>query len=164
MIEGILTTEKAVISTPIGIIEIIAEKGLITELHFADRTLTEIIPDSLSDASNQIKRYFKGELKTFSFPVNLKGTDFQKSVWNLLMAIPYGSTTSYGEIAGKLGIKNGARAVGLANSSNPVPIIVPCHRVIGQDGKLTGYRGGLWRKEWLLKMELPEINVGLFVG
>ncbi|NTW23168.1 MAG: methylated-DNA--[protein]-cysteine S-methyltransferase [Lentimicrobium sp.] len=152
----------AYISSPLGFIELISEGGFITGLYFTDAALEEIIPASLINAANQIKNYFGGELTVFDIPVNLKGTNFQLSVWKLLEEIPYGETTTYGEIAAKLGMKNGARAVGLANGSNPVSIIIPCHRVIGQDGKLTGYAGGLWRKEWLLKLEQSELKVGLF--
>jgi len=152
----------AYISSPLGFIELISEGGFITGLYFNDKVAEEIIPAPLAQAANQIKDYFSGELTTFNIPVNPKGSHFQLSVWKLLLEIPYGSTTTYGEIAAKLGMKNGARAVGLANGSNPVSIIIPCHRVIGQKGNLTGYAGGLWRKEWLLKMELPALVVGLF--
>lgn len=158
----LLSEEKAFISTPLGMIEIIAENGNVTGLYFTDFDAGEIIPETLVNAASQLKQYFRGELKSFDIPVHLKGTEFQKSVWNILLSIPYGSTTTYGEIAGKLGLKNGSRAVGLANGSNPVSILVPCHRVIGQNGTLTGYAGGLWRKKWLLTMELPELNEGLF--
>jgi methylated-DNA-[protein]-cysteine S-methyltransferase len=153
---------KALISTPIGLLKIIAFDGFISGIYFRDGTGVEEIPGSLSDAANQLKRYFSGELKSFELPVKPEGTEFQKTVWNLLKDIPYGTTTTYGAIAMKLGLKNGARAVGLANGSNPVSIVIPCHRVIGQNGKLTGYAGGLWRKEWLLKMEHSNKGVGLF--
>lgn len=152
----------AYISSPLGFIELISEGGFTTKLYFNDKVAEEIIPAPLVQTANQIKDYFCGELKTFNIPVNPEGSNFQLSVWKLLMEIPYGVTTTYGEIATKLGMKNGARAVGLANGSNPVSIIIPCHRVIGRKGNLAGYAGGLWRKEWLLKMELSALNVGLF--
>ncbi|MHC1776784.1 MAG: methylated-DNA--[protein]-cysteine S-methyltransferase [Lentimicrobium sp.] len=155
-------TEKALVSTPLGFIELTAIHGELTGLHFRDYTGDESVPESLAKAANQLKQYFRGELKTFDLPLNLRGSEFQRSVWKLLGEIPYGSTTTYGEIAARLNIRNGARAVGLANGSNPVSIVIPCHRVIGQNGKLTGYAGGLWRKEWLLKMEGSNTMEGLF--
>jgi methylated-DNA-[protein]-cysteine S-methyltransferase len=153
---------KAMISTPLGFIEIIVVGGFVKGIYFREDEAKESIPESLSDVAGQLKRYFSGELKTFDLPVKPEGTDFQMTVWNLLKDIPYGTTTTYGEIAKQLGLRNGARAVGLANGSNPVSIAIPCHRVIGQNGKLTGYAGGLWRKEWLLKMEHSNQGVGLF--
>lgn len=162
MDNSIIHPVLAFIPTPLGFIEIRSDEGAITGLLFSDKNREEVVPHELSEAVRQLKLYFEGRLKVFDLPVCLKGTDFQHSVWDILLDVPYGSTTTYGEIAGKLGLKNGARAVGLANGSNPVAIIVPCHRVIGIDGKLTGYRGGLWRKEWLLKMELRDLNKGLF--
>ncbi len=155
-------TEKALVSTPLGFIELTAINGELLGLYFRDHTGDESIPASLAYAANQLKQYFRGELKTFDLPLNPRGSEFQRSVWKLLGEIPYGSTTTYGEIAAKLNIRNGARAVGLANGSNPVSIVIPCHRVIGQNGKLTGYAGGLWRKEWLLKMEVSNTMEGLF--
>lgn len=153
---------RAFISTPIGYVELIACKGKITGLYFREEADGEIVPDDLTEAVQQLKQYFKGELQSFNLPVNPEGTGFQKKVWELLKEIPYGSTATYGEISKKLGMKNGARAVGLANGANPVSIILPCHRVIGQHRKLTGYGGGLWRKEWLLKMEHANLKEGIF--
>jgi methylated-DNA-[protein]-cysteine S-methyltransferase len=102
---------------------------------------------------DQLTAYFAGDRTTFDLPLALHGTDFQRRVWAALLTIPYGTTTSYGELARRLGNPNGSRAVGLANGQNPVAIIVPCHRVIGADGKLTGYGGGLPRKAALLDFE-----------
>lgn len=153
---------KAFISTPLGFVEITAVDGFVNGIHFREYETEESIPESLANIIEQLKCYFRGELKSFNLPVKPEGTDFQKSVWNILKDIPYGTTTTYGAIAKQLGLKNGARAVGLANGSNPVAIVTPCHRVIGQNGKLTGYAGGLWRKEWLLKMEHSNQGVGLF--
>lgn len=107
----------------------------------------------LRKAIDQIERYFKGALTHFALPLAPVGTDFQKRVWKQLGMIPYGSTTTYGAIARSLGDPNATRAVGLANGSNPIPIVVPCHRVIGADGGLTGFGGGLERKRWLLDHE-----------
>ena len=101
----------------------------------------------------QLRSYFAEELKEFDLPLLLQGTEFQQRVWNELLAIPYGQTTSYGELAARLGQPNASRAVGLANGRNPVSIIVPCHRVVGANGTLTGYGGGLPRKRWLLDHE-----------
>lgn len=105
-------------------------------------------------ASSAVKAYLRGSLRALdNVPVNTGGTDFQRRVWARLREIPIGSTITYGEIAREFGMQNGSRAVGLANGSNPVAIIVPCHRVIGASGKLTGYAGGLERKQWLLAHE-----------
>jgi len=162
MVTDKVGTEKAFISTNLGFVEITAVNGYIIGIYFREHETEESIPESFTDVAEQLKRYFRGELKSFKLPVKPEGTDFQKSVWNILMDIPYGTTTTYGAIAKQLGLKNGARAVGLANGSNPVSIVIPCHRVIGQNGKLTGYAGGLWRKEWLLKMEHSNQGEGLF--
>jgi methylated-DNA-[protein]-cysteine S-methyltransferase len=104
-------------------------------------------------AEQQLDAYFKGRLKKFTVPLDFKGTDFQKSVWAALLTIPFGETRSYGEIARQIGRPDASRAVGAANGRNPVSIIVPCHRVIGADGSLTGYGGGLQRKQALLELE-----------
>jgi methylated-DNA-[protein]-cysteine S-methyltransferase len=105
------------------------------------------------DAITQLRAYFAGTLRAFDLPLAPAGTDFQKNVWSALAAIPFGETRSYGAIAREIGRPGAARAVGLANGSNPISIIVPCHRVIGADGTLTGYGGGLDRKRWLLAHE-----------
>jgi methylated-DNA-[protein]-cysteine S-methyltransferase len=97
--------------------------------------------------------YFEGSRKEFQLPLAPEGTDFQKRVWSELLNIPYGATCSYLDVARALGDANAIRAVGAANGRNPISIIIPCHRVIGADGSLTGYGGGLWRKEWLLRHE-----------
>jgi methylated-DNA-[protein]-cysteine S-methyltransferase len=111
----------------------------------------------------QLNAYFAGNLKDFTVPLAPEGTEFQQKVWKSLCNIPYGETISYGELARRIGNPNASRAVGLANGSNPIPIIIPCHRVIGSDGKLTGYGGGLPIKEKLLALEqqqLPLLRVG----
>lgn len=153
---------KAVFKSPLGNILLIVNAGFITRLEFSETEKQMGIPDSMAGIARQLQDYFSGRLKQFNLPVKPSGTPFQLKVWNLLSEIPYGTTTTYGMIAEKLGLKNGARAVGLANSLNPVAIIIPCHRVIGQKGSLTGYAAGLWRKEWLLKMELSQTPEGLF--
>jgi methylated-DNA-[protein]-cysteine S-methyltransferase len=108
------------------------------------------------DVLAQLKAYFAGKLRDFDLPLVLKGTDFQLLVWRRLQQIPYGETTSYGAIARELGSPEAARAVGLANGSNPIPIIVPCHRVIGSNGDLTGFGGGLPIKKKLLELESKQ--------
>ena len=106
-----------------------------------------------SQAIEELRQYFAGERQEFRCPVIPKGTPFQQQVWEIVQAIPYGETRTYGDIAEALGDKNLSRAVGLANNANPIPIIIPCHRVIGKDGRLVGYGGGLAMKQYLLKLE-----------
>lgn len=108
---------------------------------------------TLDRLESELKEYFNGKLRDFSIPLDLRGTQFETSVWNELLQIPYGETRSYGDIAKKLDNSSASRAVGRANGNNPVAIIVPCHRVIASNGKLHGYGGGLWRKEKLLALE-----------
>jgi len=110
-------------------------------------------PVALAEPVRQLRAYFAGELRDFELPLAPAGTPFQLRVWRELCRIPYGQTISYGELARRVGSPKGSRAVGLANGANPIAIIVPCHRVIGSNGKLTGYGGGLKNKEWLLTLE-----------
>ena len=110
-------------------------------------------PEALAEPVRQLRAYFAGERRDFDFPLAPEGTPFQLRVWRELCNIPYGETISYGELARRIGSPNGSRAVGLANGANPIAIVVPCHRVIGSNGKLTGYGGGLKNKEWLLALE-----------
>jgi methylated-DNA-[protein]-cysteine S-methyltransferase len=105
------------------------------------------------ETKQQLNEYFAGTLTEFDLPIQLHGTEFQQKVWEVLKTIPYGTTMSYGELAKQLNQPNASRAVGLANGKNPVSIVVPCHRVIGANGKLTGYGGGIERKQWLLSHE-----------
>jgi len=107
----------------------------------------------LPEAVRQLEEYFAGKRRDFDLPLHLDGTEFQQRVWRVLTEIPYGETWSYGDLAKRIGNPNASRAVGLANGRNPVSIVVPCHRVIGADGSLTGYGGGLQRKQWLLAHE-----------
>jgi len=113
----------------------------------------------LRKAVEQLKSYFAGDLRKFDLPLKMEGTPFQLSVWRALQDIPYGETTSYGELARRVGTPKGSRAIGLANGSNPIAIVVPCHRVIGSNGKLTGYGGGLDNKETLLALERKHAGV-----
>ena len=116
-------------------------------------------PARFRDITYQLRAYFAGELENFNLPLAPEGTPFQQKVWSELCKIPYGETISYGELARRIGNPNASRAVGLANGSNPIPIIIPCHRVIGSNGKLTGYGGGLPIKERLLALEKPQLRL-----
>ena len=109
--------------------------------------------EALRDAAQQLRAYFAGSLRTFELPLRAEGTPFQHRVWEQLRAIPYGETRTYGELAGRLGQPTASRAVGAANGQNPLPIVVPCHRVIGSTGKLTGFYGGVHLKDFLLGLE-----------
>ena len=144
------------LKSPIGQIKITADDNAINSILFVFPD-TEMEPENSNDVllecRKQLNEYFAGKRKVFDVPIYQEGTEFQKKVWNELIKIPYGKTVSYNDIAKKVGGRNMMRAVGAANGKNQISIIVPCHRVIGSDGKLTGYAGGMWRKEWLLKHE-----------
>ena len=152
-----------VMPSPIGELRIVERDGSIVAIEFSPfrppadgRPLGARAADHpvLAVGVRQLTAYFAGELTTFDLPLAPVGTDFQRRVWHQLEQIGYGDTASYGEIAGRLGMTNAAsRAVGLANGRNPIPIVVPCHRVIGANGTLTGYAGGLERKQQLLELE-----------
>lgn len=138
--------------TPIGNIVIKSNGKAVTDIFLGNPEKEK--PDKLTEkAACELKMYFSGELKRFSFPIELNGTDFQKRVWRLLTEIPYGETVSYGGIAEKLGGKRYSRAVGGAVNKNPILIAVPCHRVLGSDGSLTGFACGLSVKKYLLDIE-----------
>ncbi len=155
--------ETAYIKTPLGIAKIEGdENGLSVISVLDDAEVTTVIPEVLEDAVYQLQEYFRGERTTFSIDLNPEGTDFQKKVWNGLLEIPYGKTCSYLELSKDLGDPKAIRAVAAANGKNPLWIIVPCHRVIGSNGSLTGYAGGLHRKKWLLEHESPAKQTSLF--
>ncbi|MBM7666218.1 methylated-DNA-[protein]-cysteine S-methyltransferase [Solibacillus kalamii] len=146
-------------ASPIGVIEISGTEHFIASVLFAERE--EIVnfpandtPQLLLDCSTELDEYFKGRRKDFSVLYKLQGTMFQTTVWQALTTVPYGKTASYKEIAQQIENEKAVRAVGMTNSKNVISIIVPCHRIIGKNGKLTGYAGGLWRKQWLLEHEL----------
>lgn len=140
--------------SPIGVIEIIGnENGVSSVLFVEPAEEGGETPACLENCISQLDEYFNAGRKEFSLKLDLHGTDFQKRVWNKLLKIPFGKTVSYLDIAIAIGNRKSIRAVGGANGRNPISLIVPCHRVIGTDGSLTGYGGGLWRKEWLLKFE-----------
>lgn len=143
--------------TPLGLIRIEENQHGITSLRFTDGK-TETTSDGgkgvyLEDTKLQISEYFAKKRKTFDVPLSITGSEFQKRVWNALCNIPYGEMRSYQEVAETVGKKEAARAVGMANNRNPILIIIPCHRVVGKDGKLVGYAGGIDRKQYLLEME-----------
>ncbi len=147
------------IDTPIGGLRLHAQAGLLTAIDFDARPRGHRIPDGvLDEAERQLTEYFAGERTEFDLPLASEGSEFQKKVWAELQRIPYGETATYGAIAHRLGYEPViSRAVGVANASNPLPIVVPCHRVIGSDGKLTGYAGGIARKQALLELEQPGL-------
>ena len=156
--------ETCTIETPLGIAEIIGDiHGLnsISVLN-SNEAVSNIIPDELQDCVYQLQEYFQGERKTFNLNLNPQGTNFQKKVWGALLTIPYGKTMSYLNLSKQLGDVKAIRAVANANGKNPLWIIVPCHRIIGSDGSLTGYAGGLSRKQWLLDHESPYKQQSLF--
>lgn len=152
------------IETPLGYAKIIGDQDGITSVSIVDTNedTSESIPESLLDCATQLKAYFNNKLKTFDLKLNPEGTDFQKKVWKQLEKIPYGKTISYLELANQLGDVKTIRAAASANGKNPLWIIVPCHRVIGTDGSLTGYAGGLHRKQWLLNHESEYKQQTLF--
>ncbi len=146
--------------SPIGLIEIQSTAAAVTSIRFVEARQEGALSTALIEmALAQLDEYFSppgpmaGSRRQFDLPLDLRGTPFQQRVWRQLLAIPYGQTASYADVARALGDPRTVRAVGVANGRNPVAIVVPCHRVIGSDGSLTGYAGGLWRKEWLLKHE-----------
>ena len=141
--------------TPVGKLCIGEEDGVIVRTTWSKIPTEYVLEETelILQCKMQLDEYFRGERKTFDLPLAPKGTDFQKKVWNALQKIPYGETRTYGEIAAAVGNPKGARAVGMANNKNPIGIIIPCHRVVGANGKLVGYAGGMDKKEWLLQLE-----------
>lgn len=147
------------LSTPIGSVEVtVDESGAITSVSFVDATSTEvrICDDACVRAIRQLEEYFRGERRRFQIALAPEGTEFEHKVWAEVCRIPFGSTDTYGEIARRLGEPDAARAVGAANARNPIAIVIPCHRVIGSGGDLTGYAGGIDRKKWLLDHESDQ--------
>jgi methylated-DNA-[protein]-cysteine S-methyltransferase len=149
-----------VYASPLGSLLLVAEAGALVEVGLDEATWSDTVGtagshdrSSLAQVRSELDEYFEGSRRTFSVPVALRGTEFQQKVWAALTAIDYGETASYGAVAAAIGRPTAARAIGSANHANPVPIIVPCHRVIGADGSLTGYGGGLDRKVFLLDLE-----------
>lgn len=143
--------------TPVGKLYIEAEEDFLTKLSFFELSGKRLETPVIKETYRQLTEYFEGNRKTFDIPLKLEGTDFQKSVWHALMKIPYGKTATYLEIAETIGNPKASRAVGMANNKNKIPIIIPCHRVIGTNGSLTGYAGGLEIKKKLLELEKQQI-------
>ena len=152
------------VETPLGITKIVGDQDGITHVSILDNSenTSDNIPESLLECVTQLKAYFNNQLNTFDLKLNPEGTDFQKKVWKQLSKIPYGKTISYLDLAKQLGDAKTIRAAASANDKNPLWIIVPCHRVIGTDGSLTGYAGGLHRKQWLLNHESEYKQQTLF--
>jgi methylated-DNA-[protein]-cysteine S-methyltransferase len=149
------------IKTPLGAAEIIGDENGISAITILDieKELTLEIPEHLSLAVSELKEYFDSKRTHFTFKLQLHGTQFQQKVWQELQNIPFGVTISYMDLSKKLGNIKAIRAVASANGKNPLWIVIPCHRVIGSDGSLTGYAGGLWRKKWLLEHEIPSTQL-----
>jgi len=157
--------ETVYINSPLGITKIIGDQDGIVVISVVDAGSEDIsaaIPEVLREAVSQLQEYFDGKRTDFNLKLNPKGTEFQQKVWKSLLEIPYGKTVSYMDQTKKLGDVKAIRAVASANGKNPLWIVVPCHRVIGTNGSLTGYAGGLSRKKWLLEHENPTKQQSLF--
>ena len=142
--------------SPIGTLTLVENEGALVGLYMENDTPPPAKQQSsplLKEAQRQLREYFAGERSTFDLPLRLEGTAFQRAVWGALVKIPFGKTCSYADIARRVGRPKAVRAVGAANGANPIAVVIPCHRVIGADGSLTGYGGGLPRKKWLLAHE-----------
>ena len=157
--------ETAYINSPLGITKIVGDENGVSVISVSDVGTDEVsaeIPEVLKEAVSQLEEYFEKKRTDFDFKLNTKGTEFQQKVWKALLEIPYGKTISYMDQTKKLGDIKAIRAVASANGKNPLWIVVPCHRVIGTNGSLTGYAGGLSRKKWLLEHENPSTQQSLF--
>ena len=153
----------AFIPSPLGITKIVGDANGVSVISvLQEGELSKKIPKELKGVVTQLNEYFDGKRQHFDFKINPKGTEFQQKVWHELLNIPFGKTMSYMDLSKKLGDVKAIRAVASANGKNPLWIVVPCHRVIGTDGSLTGYAGGLWRKKWLLEHESPSLQQSLF--
>ncbi len=156
---------KAVIDTSIGPVKLVADEEAIIEIVFnaQEESLSSDSP-IINQCITELEEYFEGTRTTFDVPIKIGGTEFQNKVWNELLKIPYGKTISYSELAIRLGDIKTIRAAASANGKNKLPIIVPCHRVIGKDGSLVGFSGGLDKKEWLLRLEgvIKDEQLNLF--
>ncbi len=155
--------ETAFIKTPLGVAKIVGDDNGIAVISILEEgEVSSTIPTVLQEAIQQLNDYFQDKRADFNFKLNPQGTEFQQRVWQELLNIPFGKTMSYLDLSKKLGDVKAIRAVASANGKNPLWIVVPCHRVIGTDGSLTGYAGGLWRKKWLLEHESPSAQQSLF--
>ena len=160
-----------VLDTPIGPLLLVGDDAHLSAVWIGtppagreagERRERAAAPAVLQEAARQLEEYFRGERQTFELPLAPTGTDFQQRVWERLQAIPYGQTRSYGQIAAEIGQARASQAVGAANGRNPLSIVVPCHRVVGSDGSITGYAGGIERKQTLLDMERRVAGEALF--
>lgn len=156
--------ETCIIKSPLGYTKIVGDIDGISSVTVlnSEEKITDIIPTELEDCVIQLNEYFSGSRKQFDLKLNPQGTDFQKKVWKALEQIKYGKTNSYLQLSKTLGDAKAIRAVANANGKNPIWIIIPCHRIIGSDGSLTGYAGGLHRKKWLIEHESPYKQQSLF--
>lgn len=156
--------ETTYYKTPIGVAKIIGNQNGISSISVIDTEveISKHTPTCLQECTKQLEEYFNKTRTKFSLKLNLKGTKFQQKVWNELSTIPFAKTRTYLEQSKKLGDVKAIRAVAAANGKNPIWIVIPCHRVIGSDGSLTGYAGGIWRKKWLLNHENPSPQQSLF--
>lgn len=156
--------ETTYYKTPIGVAKIIGNQNGISSISVIDTEveISKTTPTCLQECTKQLEEYFNKTRTKFSLKLNLKGTKFQQKVWNELSTIPFAKTQTYLEQSKKLGDVKAIRAVAAANGKNPIWIVIPCHRVIGSDGSLTGYAGGIWRKKWLLNHENPSPQQSLF--
>jgi len=157
--------ETVFINSPLGITKIIGDEDGIAVISVSDVGTNDVsaeIPTALKEAVSQLEEYFEGKRTDFDLKLNPQGTEFQQKVWKSLLEIPYGKTVSYMDQTKKLGDVKAIRAVASANGKNPLWIVVPCHRVIGTNGSLTGYAGEIWRKKWLLEHENPPTQQTLF--
>lgn len=153
----------AYMDSPVGLLEMQSTEGGLRSVNFVEEKKFEENPNDINQLTiNQLEEYFKGKRTHFDLPFDLEGTDFQKRVWAELLNIPFGKTRSYMQQSKALGDVKAIRAVASANGQNKIAIIIPCHRVIGSDGSLTGFAGGLHRKKWLLDFETPPIQQSLF--
>jgi len=159
-----MSTYFKTINSPIGILKLGSDEWQLKSIAFDAEFVEDVtdLPEIMGVAEKQLAEYFSGKRHRFDLPVGPEGTEFQKRVWEKVAAVSFGQTKSYIEIARELKSENFSRAVGMANGKNPLPIIIPCHRIIGQNGKLTGYAGGLERKKWLLLHELQSGGGRLF--
>jgi methylated-DNA-[protein]-cysteine S-methyltransferase len=156
---------RAFMKTPIGHLEVTGSENGVRTLNFLNfKVKPEHVPSCLKTCVAQLGEYFHGSRQSFDLKLDMQGSPFQLKVWNELLKVPYGATISYSELARRTGNVKAFRAVGGANGHNPVSVIVPCHRVIGSDGRLVGYRGGLKRKKWLLELEHAFSQRDLFYG
>jgi methylated-DNA-[protein]-cysteine S-methyltransferase len=148
--------------TPVGIAQITEDDGFISRIHIMDKEC-EVEPTTsplLNETMRQLDEYFAGSRKVFDFPIKQEGSDFQQQVWQELLKIAYGKTISYGQQSQQMNNPLAIRAIAAANGRNNLWVVVPCHRVIGSNGSLTGYAGGLWRKQWLLEHEAKVLGIG----